>query len=268
VDLKLLGKAALITGSTSGIGAGIAYALAREGAIVVIHGRSEVRARETIQNIRSTGGQAHQALGDLTTDDGARSVVNQALAAAPQIDILINNVGGPVEGKASFFDTSVSEWADSYQNNALAAIRMIQALVPPMKARGWGRVIQVSSRNAISPHANMPSYGAAKAAMNNFTLGLSKELAFSGVTSNAVMPGLTYTRQLDSYLRHTAEQNGWGEDLEKAKDHVLRNVVRQTVKRLGDVNDIANYVCYLASPLSDFMTGTVVRIDGGSTPTV
>jgi len=68
--------------------------------------------------------------------------------------------------------------------------------------------------------------------------------------------GLTYTRQLDSYLRHTAEQNGWGEDLEKAKDHVLRNVVRQTVKRLGDVNDIANYVCYLASPLR-LHTGTV-----------
>jgi NAD(P)-dependent dehydrogenase (short-subunit alcohol dehydrogenase family) len=268
VDLKLVGKTALITGSTSGIGAAIAHTLSREGAAVIVHGRSEVRAREVLQSIREAGGQPHQALGDLATDDGAKSVVQQALAAAPQIDILINNVGGPVEGKTSFFDTSLSEWEDSYQSNTLAAIRMIRALVPAMQARGWGRVIQVSSRNAISPHANMPSYGAAKAAMNNFTLGLSKELAFSGVTSNAVMPGLTYTRQLDSYLRQTARQHGWGEDLEKAKEYVLRNIVRQTVKRLGEVNDVANYVCYLASPLSDFMTGTVVRIDGGSTPTL
>jgi 3-oxoacyl-[acyl-carrier protein] reductase len=213
------------------------------------------------------GGTAHYALGDLGTDEGAKSVIDQALAAVKQIDILVNNVGGPVEGKITFFDTTLP-WAESFNSNALAAIRMIQGLVPAMKERGWGRVIQVSSRNAISPHANMPSYGAAKAAMNNFTLGLSKELAFSGVTSNAVMPGLIYTQQLDQFLRNIALQQGWEDDIEKAKDHVLKNVVRQTVSRLGEVNDIANYVCYVASPLSDFMTGSVVRIDGGSTPTL
>src|SRR5437868_15431673 len=109
----------------------------------------------------------------------------------------------------------------------------------------------------------MPSYGAAKAATNNFTLGLSKELAFSGVTSNAIMPGLIYTAQLDHFLRDIAAREGWGEDIERAKGHVLKNVVRQTVSRLGEVADIANYVCYVASPLSDFMTGSVVRIDGG-----
>jgi NAD(P)-dependent dehydrogenase (short-subunit alcohol dehydrogenase family) len=145
---------------------------------------------------------------------------------------------------------------------------MIHGLVPAMRSRGWGRVIQISSRNGISPHANMPSYGASKAAMNNFTLCLSKELAFSGVTSNAIMPGLIYTQQLSHFLQDIAQRQGWGDDIEKAKEHVLKNVVRQTVSRLGMPNDIANYVCYIASPLSDFLTGTVVRIDGGSTPTL
>jgi 3-oxoacyl-[acyl-carrier protein] reductase len=268
MKLKLEGRTALVTGSTSGIGAGIARALAREGAIVVVHGRSQERADEVMGAITTTGGTAHCALGDLSTDDGAQAVIKQAVVAAGQIDILVNNVGGPVEGKASFFATTLPEWVESYSSNALAAVRLIQGLVPAMKERGWGRVIQISSRNAISPHANMPSYGAAKAAINNFTLALSKELAFSGVTSNAVMPGLIYTRQLDQFFRDIAQREGLGEDMDKAKDHVLKNVVRQTVSRLGAVDDIAGYVCYLASPLSDFMTGTVVRIDGGSTPTL
>jgi 3-oxoacyl-[acyl-carrier protein] reductase len=268
MDLKLVGRSALVTGSTAGIGAAIAESLAREGASVVVHGRSEDRARAIVGKIAAAGGTARYVLGDLGSDSEASCVIAQALAATNQIDILVNNVGGPIEGKVSFFDTTPPEWLNAYNSNALAAVRMIQGLVPAMQKRGWGRVIQISSRNGISPHPNMPSYGAAKAAMNNFTLALSKQLAFSGVTSNAVMPGLTYTRQLDHYLQDIAHQQGFGEDIEKAKLHVLKHIVRQTVSRLGDVSDIANYVCYLASPLSDFMTGSVVRIDGGSTPTL
>ncbi len=268
MDLKLAGRTALITGSTSGIGAAIAAALAREGATVVVHGRSESRAQAVTKEIVDAGGKAHFALGDLGDDTESRSVVEQTLKAVHQVDILINNVGGSVEGKVSYFDTTVAEWAENYNSNALAAVRMILAFVPAMKKRGWGRVIQISSRNAISPHANMPSYGAAKAAINNFTLGLSKELAFSGVTANAVMPGLIYTQQVEQFFRDIATHQGWGDDTAKAKEHVLKNVVRKTIGRLGEVNDIANYICYLASPLSDFMTGSIVRIDGGATPTV
>jgi NAD(P)-dependent dehydrogenase (short-subunit alcohol dehydrogenase family) len=268
MDLRLDGKTALVTGSTSGIGAGIAVALAREGARVVVNGRSEAKARIVIEAIAATGGISFHALGDLGTDDGARDVADQAVGAAGPIDILVNNVGGPVEGKTGFFDTSLAEWSDSFNGNALAAIRMIHLIVPEMRARGWGRVIQISSRNSISPHANMPSYGAAKAAMNNFNLSLSKELAFSGVTVNAIMPGLIYTQQLDQFLRDLAERRGWGDDLDKAREHLLTDICRQTVRRLGQVEDIAGYACYLASPLSDFITGTALRIDGGSTPTV
>jgi len=267
MDLKLTGKYALVTGSTSGIGAGVAEGLAREGVVVVIHGRSAERSATVADRIRDAGGSAHVALGDLETDAGAKAVIDQALQAVPQIDILVNNIGGPVEGRLSFFDTTVDEWIDSYNSNAVAGIRMIHQLVPAMRDRGWGRVIQISSRNSISPHNNMPSYGAAKAATNNFSLGLSKELAFTGVTSNAIMPGLIYTQQLDTFLENIANRQMEG-DIEKAKDFVLKNICRQTVSRLGIVEDIAHYVCFLASPNADFITGTVLRIDGGSTPTV
>lgn len=268
MDLHLEGRTALVTGSTAGIGAAIAESLAREGVTVVVHGRSEDRAKPVVGRIAAAGGKAHYALGDLGSDEGAKSVIDQALAAIKHVDILVNNVGGSVEGKITWFDTTMAEWAESYDKNVLAAVRMIRALVPAMRERGWGRVIQISSRNGISPHANMPSYGAAKAAMNNLTLGLSKELAFSGVTSNAVMPGLIYTQQLEQFFIDIARREGFGDDTGRAKDYALKNVVRQTVSRLGEPNDIAAYVCYLASPLSDFMTGTVVRIDGGSTPTL
>jgi 3-oxoacyl-[acyl-carrier protein] reductase len=147
-------------------------------------------------------------------------------------------------------------------------VRLIRAFVPEMRDRRWGRVIQISSRNAISPHPQFGGYGAAKAAMNNLTLSLSKALAGTGVTSNGVMPGLIDTPQLDSWFLETARRQAGSDDPQVGREHVLKNVVHQTVDRLGQPKDIAAAVCYLASPLSDFMTGTTFRIDGGATPTV
>lgn len=267
MDLRLQGKTALVTGSTSGIGAGIATALAREGVAVVINGRSETKADAVRGEIEQAGGKAHIVLGNVETDAGAKAVVEGALAAVGQIDILVNNVGGPIEGRTGFFETSVEEWAENFNSNVISNIRMLHLLVPGMRERGWGRVINIGSRNSISPHNNMPSYGASKAGVNNLSLGLSKELAFTGVTSNTIMPGLIYTSQLDTFLENIANRQFEG-DTEKARLFVLDNVCRQTVKRLGQVEDIARYVCFLASPGADFITGTTLRIDGGSTPTV
>ncbi len=137
-----------------------------------------------------------------------------------------------------------------------------------MKERGWGRVIQISSRNSISPHALFPTYGAAKAAVNNLTLSLSKHLAGSGVTSNGIMPGLIYTPQLEGWFKDMAKRHADIDDPEAGKAFVLKNIIHQTVDRLGEPMDIAAAVCFIASPLSDFMTGTTFRIDGGSTPSV
>jgi NAD(P)-dependent dehydrogenase (short-subunit alcohol dehydrogenase family) len=200
--------------------------------------------------------------------DGAEAVIKEAEQAFDGIDILVNNAGGSNAAKASgWFETPIEDWAGSYRRNTLPAVRLAQAFVPGMRERKWGRVIQISSRNAISAYAQFGPYGAAKAALNNLTLSLSKALAGTGVTSNGIMPGLIYTPLVDPWFKTLARQLG-SEDLEVGKDFALKNVLQQTVTRLGQPKDIAAAVCFIASPLSDFMTGTTFRIDGGATPTV
>jgi 3-oxoacyl-[acyl-carrier protein] reductase len=269
MDLELVGKRALVTGSSSGIGAEIARMLAAEGVAVVVHGRDRARTQAVATGIEAAGGRAATALGDLTSDQGATAVIEVARQAFDGIDILVNNVGGSASmAHPTWFDAPLEEWAENYHHNALAAVRLIRAFVPEMRDRRWGRVIQITSRNAISPHPQFGGYGAAKAAMNNLTLSLSKALAGTGVTSNGVMPGLIDTPQLDSWFLETARRQAGSDDPQVGREHILKNVVHQTVDRLGQPKDIAAAVCYLASPLSDFMTGTTFRIDGGATPTV
>jgi 3-oxoacyl-[acyl-carrier protein] reductase len=262
MDLQLNGKRALVTGGSSGIGAEIARMLALEGVKVVVHGRNQARAQGVATAIAAGGGEAAVALGDLITAEGAQATIEAAGQAFGGVDILINNAGGSDSATASgWFETPVEDWADSYRQNALPAVRLAQAFVPAMRERGWGRVIQISSRNAIG------GYGAAKAAVNNLTLSLSKALAGAGVTSNGIMPGLIYTPLVDPWFAALAKQQG-SDDPNVGQDFALKSVLQQAVARLGQPKDIAAAVCFIASPLSDFMTGATIRIDGGATPTV
>lgn len=268
MDLQLADKRALVTGSTSGIGAEIARMLALEGVKVVVHGRDRGRAQAVVTTIEARGGQAAVALGDLMTAAGVEAVITATEQAFGSVDILVNNAGGSNSATASgWFDTPMEEWIESYRHNTLPVVRLAQAFVPAMRQRGWGRVIQISSRNAISPYAQFGPYGAAKAAMNNLTLSLSKALAGTGVTSNGIMPGLIYTPLVDPWFKALAQQLG-SDDPQIGRDFALKHVLQQTVARLGQPRDIAVAVCFIASPLSDFMTGTTFRIDGGATPTV
>jgi len=268
MDLQLVGKRALVTGSSSGIGAEIARMLALEGVKVVVHGRDRARAQRVVADIEGKGGNAALALGDLMTDDGVKAVIEATTQAFGGVDILVNNAGGSNSMSApGWFETLVEEWSDSYRQNALPAVLLAQAFVPAMRQRGWGRVIQISSRNAISPYAQAGPYGAAKAALNHLTLSLSKALAGTGVTSNGIMPGLIQTPLAEPWFKALAKQLG-SDDLQVGRDFALKNVLQQTVARIGQPSDIAVAVCFIASPLSDFMTGTTIRIDGGATPTI
>jgi 3-oxoacyl-[acyl-carrier protein] reductase len=268
MDLQLKDKRSLVTGSTSGIGAEIARMLAHEGVRVVVHGRDRARAQAVVTEIEAKGHRADMALGDLMTGDGIEAVIKTTNHALGGLDILVNNAGGSnSRSAAGWFETPVDEWTESYRQNTLPAVRLAQAFVPAMRDRGWGRVIQISSRNAISAYAQFGPYGAAKAALNNLTLSLSKALAGTGVTSNGIMPGLIYTPLVQPWFKALAMQLG-SDDPKVGQDFALKNVLKQTVSRLGQPRDIAAAVCFIASPLSDFMTGTTFRIDGGATPTV
>jgi 3-oxoacyl-[acyl-carrier protein] reductase len=268
MDYELQGKRALVTGSSSGLGAGIAKLLASEGVSIVVHGRNAERAEAVAETIRSTGGTAIVALGDLSNDAGAASVAAVALEAfGGGIDILVNNAGGASEEvKKSWFDVDVSEWVATYEKNVTAAGRLIHALAPGMKERAWGRIIQISSAAGVIPTSAQPDYGPAKAAMINMTVGLSKALAGSGVTVNTVTPGMIMTEGLMDFLKVFAAKRGW-DSTDQAADYILKGT-GQSVHRIGQVEDIAFAVAYLASPRAGFVNGVNMHLDGGGTANI
>lgn len=269
MDMKLAGKRALVSGSSAGIGEGIARMLAGEGSQVVVHGRNVERVEAVAAEIRSRGGVVAVAIGDLESDEAAAKVARVAVAAFGGIDILVNNAGGRHPTAAvGWFDLSVQDWLDTYNMNVVSAVRLIHALAKPMQERGWGRIINVSSQAAQATSGQVAEYAAAKAAMSNLTVGLAKTLSKTGVTVNTVSPGMTRTVALEGLLRSVATREGLGDDVEAGAQFMLTNVMRQTVGRLGIPDDIAFAVAYLASPCSDFVNGANIRVDGGASPAI
>ena len=203
MDLGLTGKCALVTGSSRGTGAAIVRALAREGAFVIVHGPTEPEAERILDEILQAGGRGCTTSGDLTSDAGAESVVALAHERAAQIDILVNNFGRADLG--SWQNTEIQDWIQSYHVNTLSAVRMIRHFAPPMKMRGWGRIVQIATIGTTRPNAGMPHYYAAKAALSNMTVSLSKDLAGGGVTVNTVIPGLIHTPEIEQYFMYLAD---------------------------------------------------------------
>lgn len=271
MDLQLAGKRALVTGSSAGIGRGIALALAAEGASVIVHGRSRERAEATAGAIRAAGGAAYTAIGDLATDAGAAAVAQAAHAALGGVDVLVNNVGGMEAsgGAVAWFDITPEHWAGSLQQNLIAAVRMIHAFVPAMRERGWGRVINVASAGGTAPPANAPDYSAAKAGVVNMSVSLSKALARSGVTVNTVSPGCTRTEMLEQALERYAGQHGWPADYEAREARFMElGLFPCASERYGRPEDVGALVAFLASPLAAFVNGANYRIDGGQVQSV
>lgn len=268
MDLNLSGKRALVTGSSSGIGTCIAHALAAEGVAVAINGRNRERALAVADSINAGGGSAAVACGDLSTDEGAQAAADAARAAFGGIDILVNNAGGSAEVEdKGWFAADTDAWIETYQRNTLAAVRLIHVFVPEMKARGWGRIINIGTGASVTPTSGQPDYGPAKAAMLNMSLGLSKALSRTGVTSNTVSPGMIRTEGLERFLKYFSEKRGWSNDVARAEDYVAKGS-GQTVQRIGEVRDIAYAVTMLASPNADFINGTNLHVDGGISPSI
>ena len=134
-----------------------------------------------------------------------------------------------------------------------------------MKESGWGRIIQISSGEATQPFRFMPDYAATKAAMVNMTVSLAKDLAESGVTVNTISPGIIVTPALEKFYRQMAATRGWGTEWKDIEKSVLREILYNPAGRLGRVEDVANLVAYLTSPLADYVNGANFRVDGGST---
>lgn len=267
MDLQLSGKRALVTGSSAGIGAAIVKVLAREGAFVVVHGRDRERTEKVVNDITQSGTKAAIALGDLGTDEGAQSVVDQARTAIDGIDILVNNAGAFPD--SAWLETSSDDWLQTYNSNVVSASRMIRLLVPAMKAQGWGRIIQMSSSAAVEPLGNHPNYTASKAAMLNMTVSLiRKELKNTGITVNSVTPGVIVTEGVRKLFHDLAQKNGWGKDWDSIVKGAQKDFLSNPTGQYGNPEDVGNLVAFLASPLAGYINGANYRIDGGSTPTI
>jgi 3-oxoacyl-[acyl-carrier protein] reductase len=261
MDLRLAGKRALVTGSSSGIGEAIVKLLAEEGVAVVVHGRNESRANAVAEAIRAGGGKAEVALGDLTTDTGADAVAVAALADGP-LDILVNNAG--VYGFLSWTEATAADWAQKYNINVISGVRMIQRLVPQMRERHWGRVIQIGGASAQQPHAPQPDYNASLAARHNLAVSLARELKDTGVTSNIVAPGVVLVEEVRAMFTSLAPASGWGETWEEIEPNATQAIVPNDVGRFARPEEIAAAVAFLSSPVADYVSGATIRVDGGT----
>ncbi|MEO6092951.1 MAG: SDR family NAD(P)-dependent oxidoreductase [Novosphingobium sp.] len=267
MDLQLAGRRALVTGSSSGIGEGIARMLAEEGCAVVVHGRNRERAEKVAVEIKAAG----VALGDLSTDEGAASVHDQARSAlGGTIEILVNNAGGSTTDSTTRapLDVKVEEWVAQYHGNTLAAVRLVLLAVPEMVAAKWGRVINISSAVALQPNNLGPDYTGAKAALNNFTVSLAGSLHASGVTVNTVTPGVV---MIDGLINFAREQYGIPDmTIEQITERMAADKIFEIPPsgRLGRAEDLAMVVSLLASPRSGFITGSNYRVDGGQVRSV
>lgn len=267
LDLKLKRKVALITGSSKGIGEAIARSLADEGAIVIIHGRDKPKAESIAKYITNQGGQAYSVNGDLTSDNDVDLLFEQVKSCVETVDILINNAGG--SGLTENWTSTRSEtWAEAYDKNVLSALRVINRFLPDMRAKKWGRVINISSMAALMPADKRPDYAAAKAGIVAMTSSLSKAVAKEGITVNTISPGTILSFRLEKAFRQAGKNIGLPYDApwEEIEQSVLHMFAQVPMGRVGTLDEIADAIIFLASPRASYITGANLRLDGGMWP--
>jgi len=246
-DQRLRGRVAVITGAGTGIGVGIAQRLAEEGASIVVSASNSIAgARSLTDEINNNGGSALAVEADFRDPSTASLLVSSATETFGGLDILVNNAGLTLD--KPFAETSLNEWTSLFNINVLAMIQTSHAALAPMKQRGRGRIINISSVHSALHSSGHVIYGATKGAVNAFSRALAIELAPKQITVNVIAPGAIYVERYDRDNR----------DL-KAIQASIPN------QKLGLPNDVASAVAYLASDEAHYVTGDVMFVDGGVT---
>jgi NAD(P)-dependent dehydrogenase (short-subunit alcohol dehydrogenase family) len=270
MELGLTGKCALVTGASDGIGEGIARLLAREGAIVGVHGRDAGRVARVVEAIRADGGQAHPLLADLIDPTAAERLATEAIAALGRVDIIVANAGGDItkkDGPGTWDVVSRDDFIATFDVNVFSTATLIQRLAPAMQERGFGRIVLIASASGVAPLARQAAYGAAKAAVLNLTVSASKWLRGHGVTVNAVSPGLVLTKASQRTIESLAAAKGWKGEFETIEPLAVK-AMGIPVGRAGRVTEVAGLVAFLASDYAGFIHGADIRMDGGVVGTI
>jgi 3-oxoacyl-[acyl-carrier protein] reductase len=266
MDVGLNGKVALVTGAYRGTGAGIARALAAEGALTLVHGFEAGQADPVVSAINDAGGRAHSVWGDLRTDSGTDRLVDECLAVAGAVDVLVNNYG--IADGGGWFEHDSASWFDLYDRNVVTAVRLVHRLVPAMRDRRWGRVIFIATVGATRPGSSNPQYYAAKAALPGLTVSLMKELSGTGVTVNTVSPGIIATDEIREMFTKRAAQRGLPTDWPTVERMILETAMPNPSGRVATPDDIGRFVAFVAGEVGWHLNGAHLRIDGGATDAV
>jgi len=257
MDLGIGGRVALVAAASRGIGYAAAYELAQEGARVFICSRDEGRVTEAASRIaRETGAEVRGVAADVTLDEDARRFVRAAEEAAGRVDILVTNAGGPPPG--TFADTDLDVYRRAFELNALSAIRLAQLVVPGMRERGFGRVVNITSISVKQPIMGLLLSNTVRAGLTGWAKTLSAEVAAEGVTVNSVAPGYTMTERQVEVFEATARAMG------KTKEELM--ALREAeipMRRSASAEEIGAAVAFLASERASYITGVTLQVDGG-----
>jgi 3-oxoacyl-[acyl-carrier protein] reductase len=247
MDLGISGKVALVTGGSAGIGLAAAKSLAREGCDVCLCARNPERLADAVVELQEFGGVVHAVLADVEDPAAGQRVVEEARDVLGPVDILVANGGGPPAGR--FDEVTLKDWDVAVQRNLLGTVRLIQAVLPEMRARGWGRIVTITSRSAREALDGLALSNATRSAVAGIVRTLGREVSGDGVLVNNVMPGPIDTERL-------RELAGGAEVLAARGEAV-------PVGRIGHADEVGDVVAFLASERASFVSGISMLVDGG-----
>lgn len=256
MDLGLSGKRALVLSSSRGLGRGVAESLAAEGANVVLTARSGGRLNEAVNAINAKGkGKAYAVVGNLTREaDAIFEAANEALGG---IDILVANTGGPPARTA--VDAQADEWPPQFQSLVVPVIRMAGFVLPGMRQQRFGRIVTISSTSVVQPIPNLVISTALRSSLIGWSKTLATEVAKDGITVNVVLPGRIHTDRTGELDAANAKLQG--KTIEQITQSMLASI---PANRYGRVEEFADVVCFLASQRASYVTGSMIRVDGGA----
>lgn len=254
MDIGLKGKVALVCAASKGLGFACAVSLAREGCDVILNGHDQGRLDEAVEKLKSlTGLTAHAFLADLNREEERQRLVT----AHPDVDILINNNGGPPPGKFASF--SRVQWLSALEANLLAPVHLMQALLPGMCQRGFGRVVNITSAMVKSPHPMMTLSTAPRAGLTAVAKAISRDVAKDNVTINNLLPERLDTDRQKFMAIKIAEEQG------DTPENVRRRVTQEIpARRYGDPSEFGDMCAFLCSAQAGFITGQNIQLDGGA----